>query len=744
LPATDEHNSIDEYRAHKVTQFLNEFDYGKVIPVIKNTRFVGGRRFLSHEKANLEYKLGVVEAVKQSLVKMGLKKESEVWVSINAIIDSNATCKKALAHLKPDEIITKNAVLMKKMDGLVPGLNGMYTWWNKLSLKPGVGKDVVVAKRLKSWLFSENKRSDHYMERIDKYMDVVMGEAQGGLATLTYDEFVLSRNLWATGGSTDYKERIRDGLPANKLGLAYSLSDSDLLKLANSMPDKIELDYIIKEEPGTVRAVILADIHTYLRMSYICYYVDKSLKTTTTMYNYLDAGGKSEFWLKSLGFVRGGYENVDLDYSNWDEMSLELVFKAMRSISRRFPWFSKQIEECITLMKRAYIQIGDKNLHVRSGLWSGLRMTTLINSIINSSTVSLACDELEIEKSLLQVLGDDVHLVTKDGGHRVMDVLDSWGFRINRNKSHISREFGEFLKMFITKEGVKGGLYRSLRSLFWSSESERSDTTLLGKVTARTDLWVKAVSRGLDLEKAKKCMCVEFPQLGFRFKVLEWLDTMRCLGGGGLGDSRKLTYLSDSYGWLQRAPNLKIKPHSKYGSTMYNAWKQGIQLLFDKNKLKSSGIIVRGLGKQSVDIIGTSSNRLDPRNLPEFPRQSFISVPARELDDWLNVTRSLNPAELNAANRKQGTQFSNDTNIGVFQLARKATRSVWKEVKWGQGLSVPPEFTIKYGEMLGSLVGSILATSFWNYALTSKVTMSSLLNTRMWFEGLVAPNIMKP
>jgi hypothetical protein len=235
--------------------------------------------------------------------------------------------------------------------------------------------------------------------------------------------------------------------------------------------------------------VILADTATYLHMSYISYYLDGWLSDNLYMYNWMGHHKRTAFWNNFAANTRFKSRHVvDLDFSEWDgSMSMDLLLLAIEELERLCagrgrvsdllnPSFA-QLRHLVTHTTIGRDEAGlTSSRLVTSGILSGWRWTTLLNSLINAALQLIILGRADIV-----TLGDDVHAevdARPDMARIVADAAEL-GFKVNAAKSHVSMRTddvmsAEFLKMSSSDGSMpRGDPVRVVRSILWSREAEQ-------------------------------------------------------------------------------------------------------------------------------------------------------------------------------------------------------------------------------------------------------------------------------
>lgn len=469
------------------------------------------------------------------------------------------------------------SLTLKTVDFWSGGLSGFYTLLNKVSLLPEADPSVVFKPRLTSWLLEEK---DYDQTEVWEEMDNIMRSyVKPRPDTLSFRDFLLNRDLWAASGATDNKRDIRPGLARTKAGFAYSLSDSALVKWWNRSCDEIRVWSLIKkEEPGAVRMVVLTDIVTYIKQAYLFYYFDRMM--TDHPYLHAQSSDPASWWRDAIRepgpFALGDYRNYDESATRWliNKFSTNLINIVGLPPDEDFAHIGTLPHQLFN----ARVKLPDGSVApVLNGLASGLRMTTMFNSIFNAALLRVAARKLSFPPSFIRVLGDDSVLRVPEHVtiQSLSDAIAPSGVTLHPLKSYISSSI-EFLKLSVIGGRVLGNPLRSMRALLWSSEEEREAGGVLSVLHQRAAIWAKFLSRsGIDFRRVFPDMCSDMSNATglTRSLVSVFLSTSSSLGGGGFEPRYSLLFTQpiDDLSRPYRAPSIFVP------KIVFPLWRSGIR-----------------------------------------------------------------------------------------------------------------------------------------------------------------------
>lgn len=400
-----------------------------------------------------------------------------------------------LYHIKDSSFLP---VVLKKIEDR----SGLSTLWGKVAPKGTWRKTQIYENRLDSWLFNSkslNIDTDRFTSVVRRLLSFRAPLSKPKLAS--FEQFVSLRTLWGTSGSTDVV--VDKSVPKTKWQNALLMTDDEILKLVKDNESKAPVYSIIdKSESNTVRAVVLVDLVTYLIESYGSYYLDQMLRNHPVFYNWKDASHRYAYWAGVVSKLQDSEWYADFDWSGWDENLIDELYQVVLNetltiLDLYAPDYKRFAGYLSRAVNGAFLK-GYKRRTTTSGLASGRRWTTYINSVVNAAFLVLACEELGYDvlavPDALVTLGDDSQTLMRPShlADSITTILDSFGAKINKQKSKVTNTDPEFLKFIATTTSVTGVELRAIRSIIWSSDEEIGATD---NVQTRLDVWTKFISR---------------------------------------------------------------------------------------------------------------------------------------------------------------------------------------------------------------------------------------------------------
>lgn len=431
---------------------------------------------------------------------------------------------------------------------------------------------------------SEARGRHNLLGELGKYIDGVV--AEWGIASNAIEEpydgegFLNDRGNWTVSGASTLPsievelKTVSRKHGYKKSNVTVSGKEASCLAIA---PDEL-WDYCLvdegfgesskpfekADEPAKGRVVVNHDIRSYLRCSYLEYFLGRSPEWTA-----LDKGTTSLIALHST--LRDALDHgvgVSLDYSGWDHsvvfdlvrvvlLSIEkAIIKALKTSKLSEGMKETIISDVRNAVQCEYNSLGDISFRFTGGeqprtkggfLSSGHKWTALANTIINRAMFLYFCDRMKCNNSILTAAhqGDDVAVVFRGKDvdaaklfvKRFSKEANRLGFSINPLKTSVSAKGVEFLRLWITKDGSFGYPSRMLKTLCWMKpETSPSLRKWLSQINEIVNSAKVAEMRGLSNIGwlAKRLVEGFIPRkLSFseRAKLLTWLGTSTALGG---------------------------------------------------------------------------------------------------------------------------------------------------------------------------------------------------------------------
>lgn len=367
--------------------------------------------------------------------------------------------------------------------------------------------------------------------------------------TLTTNQFLLNRTLWANNGSGfmgrgyKYPKDLKN-YSHTKWARAWTMSDSEITSYFFAQRN-YECKVQQKPEIAKKRCVIAADLQSYLHMKFVW---DSWLKHCLQWPEGVITLNNVEKWNMWSALSKFDKEySMPVDQSEFDQMQDKwCVQEIIRQLKTVAPGEVAEVLQMIhDGFDRTYIiiptQRGDVVIKYEWGVLSGWFWTAFFDTILNHVTFRMARRlsmsvglSTHVKRFFCQGDDDDLRLTRLvDCAGLYLSYL-SMGFKVNKQKFYVSRTRDEFLRRRITNKDVSGYPARSIASILWSSPERTVGD--VKDITNRVGLWKKLSDRlGVNL--------VVFPVardlMGFtglsRSDIQTFLNTPRQFGGVGIG-----------------------------------------------------------------------------------------------------------------------------------------------------------------------------------------------------------------
>jgi hypothetical protein len=351
--------------------------------------------------------------------------------------------------------------------------------------------------------------------------------------------------------------------------------------------------------------------------------------------------------------------------------------------------------------------------------------------------------------------GDDVDMFveTQEIAERHNEKLNEFGFKINKRKSRITKNGGEFLKYEYNSHGIRGITLRALRSILWSTEDEAK---LIGDEVrmARIGIWSTIMSRVMYDEKFE-CSETEmldlvkndmFRAFNRRFsysKIENWLRTSSCFGGAGLFNpttdmfeknrftigkfestiSKRGYYTMQLIGDKLKSSNKYYNPElatiatgAKYNTVRFDLTNYDIP--YENDKLKEI-INIYSQPFNTLDILLTPENELIPSNTPPIVTANMdytkYTLEKPSLDDVIEEARNDDYGKLGFELRGRKTRLSYGFSQFIYRNRHNLSKGVLSEILAGNistNLPTPTNLIVKLGEVLAPVAWHVVALKF--------------------------------
>lgn len=298
-------------------------------------------------------------------------------------------------------------------------------------------------------------------------------------------EHVENRQSWASSGSTAGKRlRMSDGthLRMNKHTYFESITKEEMVEWLQTEP-AIYATGSEKMEPGKKRAIYGSNPLDYSIHDYVVRRVEGLLCNVDGLESGLTGVDQVTSMVRRLHAVRvEGVEGTMIDYTDFNyQHTLEAqsaVFTALSKLYRFHNYHPDLIAACDWTAQsflNQYVkfpELGTGYLKTSQGMFSGVRPTNFINTVLNVSYFQVARDwvreNLGLEpKGLLNIhQGDDVWITNTSRlwAIALFNTMEASGLQFQGSKQMFDKSRGEFLRVMYTSEGCKAYAARAVAS----------------------------------------------------------------------------------------------------------------------------------------------------------------------------------------------------------------------------------------------------------------------------------------
>lgn len=298
-------------------------------------------------------------------------------------------------------------------------------------------------------------------------------------------EHVENRQSWVSSGSTGGKfMRLSGGekLRMNKHAYFESITKEEMLAWLDSEP-AVYATGSEKMEPGKKRAIYGSNPLDYSIHDYVIRRVEGLLSNIEGLESGLTGVDYVTSMIRRLHAVQQpGVEGTMIDYTDFNyQHTLEAqatVFQALGELYEFHQYHPDMIKAC-EWTRRSFLNqhlkipsLGEGYAKVTQGMFSGVRPTNFINTVLNVSYFRLAAqwvkENLGLEgESLLNIhQGDDVWItnLSRLWAIALFNSMKASGLQFQGSKQLFDRGRGEFLRVMYTLTGCKAFGARAVAS----------------------------------------------------------------------------------------------------------------------------------------------------------------------------------------------------------------------------------------------------------------------------------------
>lgn len=359
----------------------------------------------------------------------------------------------------------------------------------------------------------DNRRMKYFVEQAIDSMAF-------GPISCKFDEFVKFRDAWANSGASTFGTTASVSVSGIRHGKRFEKT----LKLRNkwfkalSLSDKHITDACLKgdpalvrpfrkiDEPGKARTVQCFDTQSIIRCSYLL----EGLKAYNGSKEWTTLEMKpQEKAVMRRKLLRPGLTRICTDQSSFDvNQSKEMVLFAIEKLFVKLVKHSRQPDAAIVAaaelraLRAAFLQVGNDRVSWEKGVLSGMKLTALVDSLLNYGASYAVMEALEIPVTRGWFQGDDAVMMSPKPANKIDKQAISveyakLGLQVNPEKSWVAADRCEFLHEIYSDYEVFGFPARAAKSLIWKKPA--SSSRIGGAQSLNEDLQTMRVAnrRGL-------------------------------------------------------------------------------------------------------------------------------------------------------------------------------------------------------------------------------------------------------
>jgi hypothetical protein len=384
---------------------------------------------------------------------------------------------------------------------LLYGRLGKEVDWEKEKDKRTAVKKPIVAWDGKTWSRSlARKLAIAEMKNIFKKMKVPRGE--------TLENRFRRRHEWVVSGAATKRGKVLDSitgtklaqetvnsgdLHANKRSYSEKMTYSEVTNMLKRSPVQLAYGHTKGNELAKTRAIFGVDLDHYYLHSYICEPVERAFKADDMRLKEKIGQGLEDILTRQKWAKKGRNINC-FDFSDFNAQhaletmyDLHMVMKSWYEKSLRCDGKSDYIQVCDWIAKsflKSVYYTKNNRVEVTSGMFSGNRGTTIINTILNRVYMKI------VERSYKKLYryapvistfrtGDDIIQCMKSTADNYLYSIFATEHNLEANRQKLMQDKGkgEYLRLMYNPDGtVLGSLCRSLGTFIngnWESEANR-------------------------------------------------------------------------------------------------------------------------------------------------------------------------------------------------------------------------------------------------------------------------------
>lgn len=400
------------------------------------------------------------------------------------------------------------------------------SYWHMCSTRQKHTSDWIKERRNRSTVIPlKNVLQYDFSTQCSAILSKLVGETMRGCKrpNATWADFVMRRQRHISSGSTGgVKTYINEQTyTAGKRVYFENTPTSEIIAWLDSKP-KIVAKASEKYELGKARAIYGTKPIDFLIMAYVLEPLEERLDTVGSMQHKNLAPLSVQRINDRLQEV--GHSNcygLMVDYADFNiQHTLAIQSRLFSTIARyadSLAWgtdYSKAARWCADALLNCYAEYPDVEgvLPVLQGLFSGMRGTAIVNTLLNRAYYLTAADALRFfTQAPLPTIsayhqGDDVWLTSHSEILNIMiyHVLNAAGLRFEASKQNIAPKIGEFLRVWYDGQSARGFFARALASLIIRPLQSTGLADVLSKARESDSQIRVLIRRGLPIKIASK------------------------------------------------------------------------------------------------------------------------------------------------------------------------------------------------------------------------------------------------
>nr|QUS52816.1 RNA-directed RNA polymerase [Mute swan feces associated toti-like virus 1] len=399
-----------------------------------------------------------------------------------------------------------------------------------------------------------------YNEIQAECVDILRPAVVGTRAWMSWKEFCDQRQNWVSSGSSGGAKFVVDGEVLHLKKRAYfdSITTSEMMKWLYSAPI-IQAKGSEKYEMGKARPIYGTQPLDYAIMAYVIQPIEARMSRIEGVEQGLTGFDEMAAMKRRAVLVDDPYvECTMVDYADFNfqhtPRAQAEVFRALLILLKETGHSETDLltatKWCADALENqwSYFPHQKENVKINQGLFSGVRGTNFINTVLNIAYFNVAARKVKERLGLRPIdlyhlhLGDDVWLSNRSRlwAGALYTVMLAMGFEMRASKQLFDRAVGEFLRVRYVQGDARGYLMRAVgTTLMRPVQSEELGLPHEMAVGLNNQVQL-LVRRGLDLKTAgavwwgtvKHALSIPMPRGGGI--SIPMAAVMRSVSDGGL------------------------------------------------------------------------------------------------------------------------------------------------------------------------------------------------------------------